>query len=180
MQMSELMVSSPHNFLFILFTEMMKIPYFQLRESKTCLISSLNKCRIMFTPIYFYMRTCFSVFEPNIFFIIWYTKYMDNCEAMTSSTQSFAYIDCSRNVLLKIKKIQNFISSLFLSDLHQIFTVLLIFFFYYFYWINLNLDQIFPLKTTNLCFISRKVEKSISDSVKADIINIIGILGKLL
>ena len=43
-----------------------------------------------------------------------WTKLMENCEATTSSTHSFAYhIDCSRNVLIKITKYKNFIFSLF-------------------------------------------------------------------
>ena len=46
--------------------------------------------------------------------------------------------------MLKITKIQNSISSLFLSDLHQIFTVLFEI-FYSFYPINLNLDHMSPL-----------------------------------
>ena len=58
-------------------------------------------------------------------------------------THLHIHIDCSRNVL-KITKILNFISSLFLSNLHQIFTVLFEM-FYSFYWINWNLDQISPL-----------------------------------
>ena len=62
--------------------------------TKTGLISTLNKCRIMFAWIYFDIGTCFYMFEPKkikIFKIV-YTKYMENCEAMTSWPYSFAYL----------------------------------------------------------------------------------------
>ena len=36
-----------------------KNPILLARGSKTCLIPTLNKCKIMFTLIYFDMRTCF-------------------------------------------------------------------------------------------------------------------------
>ena len=39
-------------------------PIFQLWESKTCLISTLNKCTLMFAS-YFDMETCFHMFEPK-------------------------------------------------------------------------------------------------------------------
>ena len=38
---------------------------FQLRESETCLISTMNKCRIMFALVYFDMGTCFYMFEQK-------------------------------------------------------------------------------------------------------------------
>ena len=67
--MSELMMSSPHNFPCILFTEMTKIPYFSYERVKLALYPLwINACRIMFALIYF-----------------------DNCEVMRSSTHSFAY-----------------------------------------------------------------------------------------
>ena len=74
------------------------------------------------------------------------TKYMENCEAMTSSTHSFAF----SYRLFKKFFIANYENSKFhiflilLSHLHQIFTFLFKM-FYSFYWINLNLDQISPL-----------------------------------
>ena len=55
-----------------------------------------------------------------------YTKYMKNCEVMTSSTHSFAY----SYRLFKKRFIENYENSKLLyllyslSDLHQIFTVL--------------------------------------------------------
>ena len=52
MQMSEVMMSSPHNFPFILYTEMSKISYFSNENVRLALNSSLNRCRIMLTPIY--------------------------------------------------------------------------------------------------------------------------------
>ena len=57
MQMSELMMSSPHNFPCILFTEMKKKSHISAIKNKTCLISILNKCRIMFALIYFDLGT---------------------------------------------------------------------------------------------------------------------------
>ena len=84
LQMSELMMSSPHNFPWLYFVHRNdKNPIFQLWETKTGLIATLNKCRIMFAPIYFDMGTCF--------YTILYTKYMENCEAMGSSIHSFVY-----------------------------------------------------------------------------------------
>ena len=56
MQMSELMMSSPHNFPFILYTEMTKISYFSYEIVRLALIVTLNRCRIMLTPIYLDMR----------------------------------------------------------------------------------------------------------------------------
>ena len=108
------MMLSPHNFPSILFKEMIdENPVFQLRESKTYFISTLNKCRIMFALICFDMWTCFYIFELKKEKFHIYTKYIENCGAMRSSAHSFAYIDCSRNVSLKITKIQTFVSSLF-------------------------------------------------------------------
>ena len=73
------------------------------------------------------------------FSLFLWTKLMENCEAMTSSTDSFAYIHIhhSRNVSLKITKIKNFIFLIFLSNSPQIFTVLFEMFFS-FHWINLK------------------------------------------
>ena len=71
MQMSELMMSSPRgggtqmlfgrgcaissNFVHINYEN----PIFELRESRICILSPLNKCRIMFALIYLHMGTCF-------------------------------------------------------------------------------------------------------------------------
>ena len=70
-----------------------KNPIFQLLESKTCPISTLNKCRIMFALIYVDMGICFYMFEQQQqqTYKILYTKYMEYCEAMRLSTHSFAY-----------------------------------------------------------------------------------------
>ena len=47
-------MSLPHNFPFILFTEMKEILHFSYEKVKLYLIiSTLNKCKIMFTPISF-------------------------------------------------------------------------------------------------------------------------------
>ena len=137
-------MSSPHNFPLILFTEMMKIPYFSYEKLKLVLCP-LNKCRIMFALIGFDMGTCFNMFEEKKS----YKEYMEKSEAMTSSTHSFAY--CLRNISLIITKSLTLpIFLIFLSDLHQIFPVTVLFnMFYSFYWINLiNLDWISPLGAT--------------------------------
>ena len=155
MQMSELMMSSPHNFPIILFTEMMKIPYFSYEKlSKTWLIFTLNKCRIMFALIYFNIGTsCFYMFEQTKwkFSKVLYTKCMGNCEAMTSSTHSFAYIHM--NWLFKKCFVENYKNSKFnifliFYPIYINFSLFCSNFVYSFYWINLNLDWISPLIST--------------------------------
>ena len=64
--LSELMMSSPHNFLFILYTEMTKNLIFQLWEYKTCLITTQSIWEIMFTLIHFDMGICFYLYELNM------------------------------------------------------------------------------------------------------------------
>ena len=117
-------------------------PIFQQWESKTCLIFTLNKCRIMLALIYFDMGTCFDMLEQkkrrkmSKFYIqnIW-----ENVRRWHHQlTYLHTVITCSRQN-------QNFISSLFLSDIHLICTVLFTIFYSLFY-INLNLDWISPLK----------------------------------
>ena len=119
-----------------------KNPIFQLWKSRTCLISTLNKCRIIIAQIYFDMRTCFYMFEQqkttkNTWKIVrrWWHHQLTNLHI---------HINCSRNVWLKIKKIHSCLRY-FLSDLHQIVTVLFKM-FYSLYWINLNSDRSSPLK----------------------------------
>ena len=80
---------------FILFIEMTKIPYFSYEKVKLALYTStLNKCRIMFALICIWIwgqaftctkRGSFSKFYMQI-------MYMENCEAIRSSTHSFAYV----------------------------------------------------------------------------------------
>ena len=53
MQMSEVMMSSPHNVSFILYTEMTKNSYFSYENVRL-------KCIIMLTPIYLDMRDILS------------------------------------------------------------------------------------------------------------------------
>ena len=94
MQMNELMMSMPHNFPCTWFTKMMKIPYhFSFEKVITCPISTLNKMQnnvcsdiILIT---YYWGTCYCMFEHIKQNYI--QKYMENCEAMRSSTHSFAY-----------------------------------------------------------------------------------------
>ena len=89
-----------------------EIPVFQLWESKTCRISTLNKCRIMFALVYFDMGTCFYMFE------IFFKVYIKNTWKIVRRwdhelTHLHIHIDCSRKVFLKITKIQTVTSSLF-------------------------------------------------------------------
>ena len=78
-------------FPFNLSTDMTEISYFSY-DKVTCLISTLNKCRIMFTLIYSNMGTCsLHVCAELQIFKILFTKYMEKSEAMTSSTHSFEY-----------------------------------------------------------------------------------------
>ena len=50
------MMSSHHEFAFILYTKMKKKNHISAMRMSTCLNSSLNRWRIMLTPIYFDMR----------------------------------------------------------------------------------------------------------------------------
>ena len=67
-QMSELMMSSPHNFLLISYTDMTKISYFRYENIKLAyrLITTHNKWEIMFTLIYFDMGIWFYQYELKI------------------------------------------------------------------------------------------------------------------
>ena len=136
-----------HLTIYVFCSQKWQKPIFELWESKTRLMSTLNKCRIMFALIYY----------GDMLWHVWAKKkkfskfYIQNTWKVVRRwhhqlTHLRIHIDCSRNVLLKITKIQNFmyLNPYFLSDLHQIFTVLFQM-FYSFYWINLNLDQISPL-----------------------------------
>ena len=83
-------------------------PIFQLWESKTCHISKPNKCKIMIALINFDMETCIYMFEQRkekSFKLLYYTKYVEKSEAMTtlysSNTQLVeavkAWVTQSRN-----------------------------------------------------------------------------------
>ena len=75
LQISEWMIS-PRNFPFG--SQKLQKSICQLWESKTCLMSTVNKCKIKFTPIYFDMGTYFYPFEQKMKFVkILYTKYME-------------------------------------------------------------------------------------------------------
>ena len=72
---------------------------------------------------------------------------MENCEAMTSSTHSFAYLYW----LFKKRFVENYENSkfiIFLIFFYPIYIKISLFFYknmYSFYWININLDWISPL-----------------------------------
>ena len=140
--------SSPHNFPLIFVHRNDENSIFQLWESKTCLIFTLSKCRVMFALIYFDMGhafICLSQKSKNFNNFI-YTKYMENCEAMTSINSLICIFILTVQEMFRWKSRKFKISYLHyvLSDLHQIFTVPFEF-FYSFYWINLHLDRISPL-----------------------------------
>ena len=114
-------------------------------ESKTCIMSTLNKWRIMFALIFYDIGTCFYMRKKTSKF----SKFMYKIHGQLwgddnhQLTHLNIHIDCSWNVSLKITKIQNFISSLgFKPDLHQLFTVLKKARSAPGIWINLNLDRL--------------------------------------
>ena len=121
-------------------------PYFSY--NKTGLISTMmNKCRIMFALIYFDMETCFYMLEQKWKFSKFYIQLTWTIVRRWDHqlTHLHIYIDCLEMFRWKFK---NSYLPYLLSDLHHIFTVLFEM-FYSFYWINLNLDWIFPLNGRN-------------------------------
>ena len=65
-QMSELMMSSPHNFLHISFTKMTTISYFSYENVNLALYPPKINEEIMFILIYFDTRICFYLYlEKN-------------------------------------------------------------------------------------------------------------------
>ena len=123
-QMSELMMSSPHNFLHISFTKMTKNLIFQLWECKPCLISTQNKWEIMFILIYFDTKICFYL----------YLKKNENCQNFMYNIWQIVrrwhhqlshlniYKDWSRNFFRKNVKFQMSQLPYFLSDFHNFWT----------------------------------------------------------
>ena len=103
----------------------------------------------MFAVIYFDMGTCFYMFEQKQMLIFKMLYIQNTCKILRrwdhQLTHLHVHINCSRNVSLKILKIQNFLifypiyikCSLFYSKCLN----------YSFYWINLNLDRISSLIT---------------------------------
>ena len=118
---------------------------FQLRESKTCLISTMNN---VCSGIFLDGEMLIHVWAKQIKkFKILYTQCMENCQAMTSSTHSFAhsyllfmkcftenYKNSKFHIFLMFYpiyiKFSLFCSKLFTLSIH---------------WINLNLEWISPL-----------------------------------
>ena len=148
-------------------------PIFQLWESETCLISTLNKCRIMFALIYFDMGACFYMFEQKKwkFSKFYIQNIWGKSEAMTSLTHSFAYtwtcihIDCSRNVSLKITKISKFHSLFFIQFTSSFYDVLFKL-FYSFYWINLKLGLEVSFKVKYTYYKSEAKLNSVNSSLR--------------
>ena len=85
---NESMMSLPHNNCpIIFFTKITKIPYFSYEKVKLALYPHYIKANIMFALIYFDMGTYFYMFEQKIRNLkMLCTKYVENSEAMTSST----------------------------------------------------------------------------------------------
>ena len=126
-QMSELMMSSPHNFLYISFTENDKNLIFQLWECKPCLISTQNKWEIMFILIYFDTRIWFYLYLEKkkmkifkIFMCIYIYDKLWGDDITNSLIWIFIRI-WSRNVFRKNVKFQNVTTSLFSYPIFIIF-----------------------------------------------------------
>ena len=116
-QMSELMMSSPHNFLFDFIYRYDKNLIFPLWKYKTCLITTHNKWEIMFTMIYVDMGIWFYQYELKIkIFSKFHIQYI--WKIVRAWHHQLAHLnihkDWSRNVSWKNVKFQNAITSLFL------------------------------------------------------------------
>ena len=124
MQMSEVMMSSPHNFSFILYTEMKKKKkknhISAMRMLDLPLIPLWNRCSIMLTPIYLDMRDILSQ--------VWakyqnFSKfYVQNRWWHHQLTHLHIHIDWSRNVLWKFAKLQSVITSFFTVMFEKIYS----------------------------------------------------------
>ena len=153
MQMSELMMSSPHNFPCLLFTEITKIPYHISATRKywklaLYLLWINAKCLRRYILIWGHVLHFFFMFEPKI---EKFQNYIYKIHGKLWGDDIFnlliciIHIDCSKMFSWKLWKFKDL--PYFLSNLHQIFTILFEM-FYSFYWINLNPDQSSPLKRT--------------------------------
>ena len=125
-QMSELMMSSPHNCSIHFIYRNDKNLIFQLWEYKTCIITTQSKWEIMFTLIHFDMGICFYLYELKLIFFSskFHIQYI--WKIVRGWHHQLAHFnihkDWSRNVFRK--KYQNVISSLFLIQFSSFFTVL--------------------------------------------------------
>ena len=124
-QMSELMMSSPHNFLHISFTKMTKISYFSYENVNLSLISTQNKWEIMFILIYFDTRICFYLYLEknenlqNFMYNIYDKLWGDDI------TNSLIWIFIRTGQEMFSEKMWNFKMSqlpYFLSDFHNFWT----------------------------------------------------------
>ena len=145
MQMSELMISSPHNFPCILYITFWKFPllfcsnmsrYLYQSKHYSAFIQSGYKASLLSHKIGIF------VISVNKMHGRWWHHQLNHLHI---------HIDCSTNVSMKITEIQNFISSLFCIRLHQIFSILFEM-FYCFYWLDLNLDWISPLRIKDIAW----------------------------
>ena len=127
-QMSELMMSSPHKFLFISYTEITKNVIFQPWKYKTCLITTQSKWEIMFTLIHFDMGICFYLYELKIKnfqnFIYNIKKYKKLWGDDIINSLIWIFIRTGQEMFFrKNVKFQNVISSLFLIQFFIIFSL---------------------------------------------------------
>ena len=119
---------------FILFTEMTQNLIFQLWKSKTCLISTLNKCKLIFSPIDLLilnvlLHDCLSKISSFRCKIIFQWKNVRRWHHQLTHLHT----DCSRNVSWKHCETSSLL--IILSDFNQMFTVLFEI-CYSFYWIH--------------------------------------------
>ena len=94
-QMSEVIMSSPHKFPFILYTEITENNHdFSYENVRHCLNSSLNRCRIMLISIYLDMSDLLSQVWARFQNLSKFScrKYMASSEVMTSSTHWTVHI----------------------------------------------------------------------------------------
>ena len=118
---------------------------FQLRESKTCLISTMNN---VCSGIFWYGEMLLHVWAKQIkMFKILYTQCMENCQAMTSSTHSFAhsYPLLTKCFTANYENSQFHIFLMFYPIYIKFSLFCSKFFTLFIHWINLNLDWISPL-----------------------------------
>ena len=125
---------------------------FQLWECQTCLNSSLNRWRIMLTPIYLDMRDILSqVWAKYWKFLNLCTKYMASSEVMTSSTHSFAYsYRLVKKCFVKICKTSKCHNFLIFQPIFIRFSLLCLKIFTLSLKFKLNLFRISPLRA---CFV---------------------------
>ena len=124
MQMSEVMMSSPHNFPFILYTEMTKISYFSYENVRLALIPLWIDANNVNSNISWYEGHTITSLGKILNFSQFYVQNIWQVVRWWHHqlTHLHIHIDWSRNVLWKFAKLQSVITSLFFnrfsSDFH--------------------------------------------------------------